>query len=409
MRFERLKSCFLMLTLLFFSGNPLATFLFGKFSAFVGLLIAVIIVNKDFKIERKFLQKYRLIFIGIFIIAICQYLILPYTSLLGIVNLLLKILLGGFIIWNLKENFPIYFFKVLGVLSFISLLFFLSFNLTGNIIPSIDLGRDNMSIVIYTFSLGDGLSRNSGMFWEPGAFAGILTLCLALNLNNLSNYWYTNKFFLISIIIALLSTQSTTGYLVGFIILIFIFLKPKHFGISLVLLPLLISIGTYIYQSNEFLKDKIESQFEKSQTQNVGEFSNSRFGSLVFDWHYIQKHPFIGNGLDKQTRYSDHQYLFIGEEGDAIASGNSLSHYWASMGLFFIIGYFVLIWKATVKKGKLFALLIIFVVFLNLMGEQWFNYPLYLGLPFFMCFQDLKIKPSFSNINSKHIKTSSSH
>jgi O-antigen ligase len=398
-KFERLKSYSLVFLLLFFSGNPLATFLFGKFSAIAGLLITFIILNKDLKIERKFLQKYRLVLTGILFIAFLQYLTLPVVSILAIANLLLKILLGGFIFWHLKTQFPFLLFKVLGILSIISVALFFIINIFGYSLPHISTGLEVDSYIIYNLP-NVHLTRNSGMFWEPGAFAGILTLCLALNLNNLTVYWNKNKLSLISIIIALLTTQSTTGYLVGFLILVFVFLKPRHFGISLVLLPLLISGAFFVYETNEFLKEKITYQLEKSKSQEVGDFSNTRFGSIIFDWHYIQKHPFIGNGFDERTRYSDHRYLFVGAQGDVIGSGNSFSHYWASMGIFFIIGFFILLWKAVVPQGKLYALLILAVVILNLQGEQWFNFPLYLGLIFIVVPESSKAKLAY------YIKTS---
>jgi hypothetical protein len=393
------KAYLLILTLLFFSGNPLATFLFGKFSVLVGFLFIVIILNKDFKIERKFLQKFRLAILGILFITFSQYLILPMVSTLAIANLLFKLFLGGFIIWHLKELFPFLLFRVLGYLSIISIIFFVSVNYLGNSLPHIKIAPDVNSYLIYNLPIGH-LTRNSGMFWEPGAFAGILTLGLALNLNSLQYYWNKHKILLSSIILALISSQSTTGYLVSFLILIFVFLKPRHFGISLALMPLLISGAIYVYETNDFLKEKINSQFEKSKSQEVGDFSNTRFGSIIFDWHYIQKHPFIGNGFDERTRYSDHRYLFVGAHGDVIGSGNSFSHYWASMGIFFIIGFFILLWKAVVPQGKLYALLILAVVILNLQGEQWFNFPLYLGLIFMVVPESSKAKLAY------YIKTS---
>jgi len=389
------KEYLLVFVLLFFSGNPLVTFMFGKFGTIVGLLAIIIILNKKLKIERQFLQKYRLIFLGILLIGLIQYFLLPIVSTLAIANLLLKILLGGFIIWHLKDVFPFLLFKIVGILSLVSILLFIILNLLGSSFPNINIGPEINSYIVYTLPLGH-IERNSGMFWEPGAFAGILTISLALNLNNLTIYWSKYKLLLGSIILALITTQSTTGYMVGFLILTFVFLKPKHFGTSLVMIPVLLAIGSFIYESNDFLKEKISYQFEKSTNQEIGDFSNTRFGSLIFDWHYIKKHPFIGNGFDEENRYADHQYLFVGAKTDVIGSGNSFSHYWASMGIFFIIGYFFLIWKAGIHHGKLFSILLISVVFLNLQGEQWLNFPLYLGLPFlFLSERNNKLQKSY--------------
>jgi hypothetical protein len=384
------KAYLLVFTLLFFSGNPLATFLFGKFSAIAGLLITVLILNEEIKIERKFLKKYQWILLGILIIALFQYLTLPIISFLAIINLLIKVLLGGIIINYLKDYFTYFFFKTLVFLSLISLVFYLVVNIFTVSLPYISLGPEVKSYIIYGTSFEGHMSKNAGMFWEPGAHAGILTLCLGLNLKNLNFYWKHYRSQLIIIIATLLTTQSTTGYLVGFLVLLFYFYKPKNFSISLLILPFLIGIGLYLYKSTEFLKEKIESQYEKSTYQEVGDFSNTRFGSLIFDWHYIEKHPLIGNGFDERIRYQDHLYLFRGAKGDVIGSGNGFSHYFASMGVFFIIGYFVLLWRASLENGKQFALLIIFIVLLNLQGEQWFNFPLYLGLPFLIFVQKKK-------------------
>lgn len=378
----KIQAYLLVFTLLFFSGNPLATFLFGKLSTAIGLLLTLIIINSNLKVKKLFIKKYKFLLLGILLISLNQFIILPSISFPAIVNLVLKILMGGFIINYLKEDFALYFFKVLVFLSSVSLVLYLGINILGISLPYFLIGPETKSYIFYGTSSELHMLKNAGMFWEPGAHAGILSLCLGLNLNHFKYYWLNNKFQLIVVILALITTQSTTGYIVGFLILLFYFYKPRNFAISLLILPLIIGIWLYFYNSTDFLKEKIESQYEKSLEQEVGDFSNTRFGSLIFDWHYINKHPFIGNGFDEKTRYQDHQFLFAGAKEDVIGSGNGFSHYLASMGIFFVLGYFVFLWKAAVVNGKIFAFLILLLVFLNLQGEQWFNFPLYLGLPF---------------------------
>lgn len=389
---ENTKAYLLVFILLFFSGNPLVSFWFGKYSAFVGLFLTILIIFPKLKIDKNFIKKYRIILLGIVSITFLQFLFLPFVSILAIVNLLMKILFGAIIINYLKDMFPYYFFRVVATLSLISLILFISINILGINLPSVSIGDGVNSYIVYGTSLFGYITKNGGMFWEPGAHAGVLTLCLGLNLPKLKEYWKKYKFQLIMIILALITSQSTTGYLVGFFILLFYYIKPKNILISLITSILLFSLGGYIYENTEFLKSKIESQFEKADEQSIGDFSNTRFGSLVFDWHYITKHPFVGNGFDNSTRYADHQYLFKGTEGDVVASGNGFSNYLACMGLFFILGYFILLWKSTVKNGFYFALLIMILVFLNLQGEQWFNYSLYLGLPFLIYKKNNEVK-----------------
>jgi hypothetical protein len=373
----------LVLLLLLFSGNPLLSFLFKKYAIFVLMIVVVAILGIELKSRKSFKPLSLKFAIVMLLITIFQYFQLGYVSVLGMLNLLLKILIGGYIINYLGPKFHMVLFKVVFHLSILSLFFFVLINILGINLPSISMGRSLNSYILYGTSYEGHMTKNAGMFWEPGAHAGILTLCLALNFNNLTILWKEHKNKVLVLIVTLLTAQSTTGYLVGFLIVFFCFLDQKKLMVTLFILPLIVVMGYFFYQSTDFLKDKVEGQADKAFDQKVGAFSNTRFGSLVFDWHYIKKHPLIGNGLDEKTRYSDHRYLFIGKEGvDVIGSGNGFSNNLASLGVFFVFGYFYLLWKATRKESFYFALVVSIVVLLNLQGEQWLNFPLYLGLPF---------------------------
>ncbi len=368
--------------LLFFSGNPLASFQFGKFSPSIGLLMTIYLLKSDWKFDSLFKKNINLIFSIIAVIVISQYIVLPVFSILPIGNLFIKIWMGGMIIHHLGKDFPYIFFRIISKLSFISVGCFVLINILNIDFPYIQIGQFIKSYFFYVTLPDEGLFRNNGMFWEPGAHAGILTCCIALNFNHLQKYWYSHSYDLIFIFIALLTTRSTTGYFTGFVILSFYFWNPRQVILSLSLIFFIFIIGLYIYETNDFLKQKFENQFFQTQEQKVGEFSNTRLGSFIFDWHYIKKHPLIGNGFELESRYSDHKYLFLGEKGDVIGSGNSLSNYLASMGILFVAGYFFLLWKSVSGLGKIFSILFVVVILLNLLGEQWFNFPLYLGLPF---------------------------
>lgn len=382
--FKEKNAYLLVFILLFFSGNPLAFFLFGKYNVLFGLALTILILKANFKADTYFSSKLKHILITILIIAIFQYLTFSSIAFLAFGNLVLKIIMGGLIFYSLKENFNYVLFRVISTLSLISIIGFFFVNIFGLNLPYIQTGLIYKSYLLYGTLPNDALFRNAGMFWEPGAYAGVLTLCLALNLKNLNFYWTTNKFHLISIILALLTTQSTTGYLIGFLIFFFHSLTSKSFIRSVILSSIIFFVFFYTYNNTEFLKNKIQNQYAKTSYQRTGNFSNSRFGSLIFDWHYISKHPFIGNGFNMKTRYADHQFLFRGTTNDIdiIGSGNGFSNFLASMGIFFIISYFFLLWKTTNTLGNKFSFFICLIVFLNLQGEQFFNYPLYLSLPF---------------------------
>jgi hypothetical protein len=378
------KAYFLVFILLFFSGNPLAFFLFGKYSTLVGLLLSILNIKPNFNIDKYFSNKLNSFLFIILIIVLLQYLTLTSLSSLAFVNLVLKILMGGLILNYLKESFAYIFFRVISTLSLFSLIGFIFINQFGFNLPFIIVSQSYKSYFLYGSLSGEAFFRNCGMFWEPGAFSGILTLCLALNIKFLNYYWVNYKLQLISIFLALLTTQSTTGYIVGFFIFLFNLINHKNIFRTLILFFTFLFISFYIYNKTNFLKTKLDNQFFRASNQSVGDFSNSRFGSIIFDWHYILKHPFSGNGFNFKTRYADHQFLFRGatDNLDVIGSGNGFSNFLASMGILFISLYFFLLWNTSKFLGNKFAFFICLIVFLNLQGEQFFNYPLYLSLPF---------------------------
>ncbi len=88
--------------------------------------------------------------------------------------------------------------------------------------------------------------RNTGLWWEPGAFAIFLNLTFIFLLinNNLSK----SKFLLLSVVI--FSTASTAG-LIAYLILTFLYLniifKKSREGLWLFIFPLAICGGYYFF------------------------------------------------------------------------------------------------------------------------------------------------------------------
>ena len=138
----------------------------------------------------------------------------------------------------------------------------------------------------------------------------------------------------------------------------------------------------YIGQNVDFLAEKIISQSEEATDAN-GKFNSTRLGSLLFDLYYIDKHPFVGNGLHSNTRYADHQTLVrLWQKGKEAQSGNGFSSIIASMGLLFILLYgYILIKKNKNYLSKNDLILIFTGLILLLFGEPLMNYSLLIGFP----------------------------
>jgi len=379
-----LKDQFLVFLLLLLSGSPIISNV-GKLSYALSIFIVLIIIQGKIK-EKKLFKKFLLqILFAIAVIFFCQKIILGFLSILGALNYMSKIVLGAVIINHLNNRFPEIFFKVLTKLSLISLFGFLFFNFLGMGMPGISSG--NHTSLIFFATTTDHPTRNEGMFWEPGAFGGMITLCLALNFNNIQQYLRTKKISLLIILLALLTTQSTTTYIVCFLLLAFNFLLKANKILVLILLPFVIISTSYIYFSTDFLSEKITHQLEdaseNTHTSNQ-EFSNTRFGSFLFDLHYIQKHPIIGNGLSEETRYADHPFLISEiKQGENLGNGNGFSNYLACMGIPFVLMFFILTYTAVRKNNNaISSAIIIIAIFFILQGEQWLGAAIFLGLPF---------------------------
>lgn len=135
-----------------------------------------------------------------------------------------KFLTGFCIAVLLGRRFKDAYLSVMTVLCVISLFFFF-LQLTGFTIPSLLPSTSASSIGIYTIQTPSEYSnyrlRNCGMFWEPGAFAGYINVAFMLFINNLSELFRKHRGKVVILLLALLSTLSTTGYVCFGLIMLF--------------------------------------------------------------------------------------------------------------------------------------------------------------------------------------------
>lgn len=314
-------------------------------------------------------------FIGLGMLFLIQFLNLGYISIPACINYFLKILIAFYIANKIGKDFKIYFFETMVFLSSLSLLFY-TFNLLG-FNSGIEIGR-HFSLILYDSFIEPGdIIRNNGPFWEPGAFAGYIILLLLLFLDN-KDYLLKNKVSLVIIIVALLTTYSTTGYVAFFwLILAFNFKKLKSISV-IYFLPILF-LSFYYLKNSEFVGAKIEEQFVESIEEGNNRILFSRFGSIVMDYNYIKKNPLTGNGLTAETRFSDHIKYFDIEELSGF--GNGLSNFIASFGLLFVLFVLGSITRNIFRtsKNRFFGFIGLILI---LFGEQFINYPLFWALLF---------------------------
>ena len=110
------------------------------------------------------------------------------------------------------------------------------------------------------------------MFWEPGAFACYINLVFLFYIGKIKPLLENNRLKVIIILLALLTTYSTTGYIVLFLIgLVTIYIEySKKYGILVIPLFLVFSVIAIVtYENSEFLKEKIDNQFEVASNQTA--------------------------------------------------------------------------------------------------------------------------------------------
>lgn len=186
---------------------------------------------------------------------------------------------------------------------------------------------------------GYNIIRNCGFAWEPGGFAVYLALALYINLFFIKSEIKYNKRFWI-IVMAIASTQSTTGYVVLIILLIVHFFQT-NMKLVLVFLPVIVIIVVFLF-SLPFMRDKIMKYYEEALQaelvveQSVGaQYTQNpqRFASFVIAIQDFIRNPILGYGGQLEDRW----FTKIKANISPISGlGNFLAQYGLVGFLFFI-------------------------------------------------------------------------
>lgn len=369
---------------------------FPFFSSTILLIPIFLILFTVFLLRKKRFDKVFLI--AIFLLAfitILQTFIFNFFSIQTSTGVFLRIVNGYLLVKILKENFANYYVNIFYVLSLISLFIFIPIILVpglGNSLVQASsifqilniAGYDGNSLIVYTLH-NLTLNRNSGPFWEAGAFGGYLVLAFILN------YFLTfkrNKTKGMVILLTILSTLSSTAYFsVFFFLFIFYFKKIKNFFLKIVAIILLGSVSLFATFNLPFLSEKVINQVQQAAVINnpYADTNNSaRFFSMLRDYKDLKGHEFFGRGSNPVTRYSfDHenQIRTVGITDIIVRMGVPYFLFMMfilhrSLRSFTYFYYF----KEKLYYNGLFA-----TILLTLMSQVYFNFPIYWSFLFLSC------------------------
>lgn len=320
-----------------------------------------------------------------FSITFIHYVLLNEWPLRTIFGIFARINAGYLVFVYLNKDFKSIFIKQIIFLSCISLIFEIIKNLTPSLYGAIsaisfqDVNYQLKSILFYTFSES---FRNSGPFWEPGAFAGYIILGLLLYNIDLSRINFKDKTNLV-LIITLITTFSTTGYL-AFFILFFVlnvltiykkrYLFIKLFIVSISLIPIF-----YLSTKISFINDKIVEQYEYAILYQNGDskYTSARFVNIIRDVYQIIEKPYFGWGFSNETRLIDESDYFA----NITVGTTDLLVRLGFIG-FSLFTYALFLGFKSYGFTKNYAILMVLFIYFISISEVYFRFTFFIALPF---------------------------
>jgi hypothetical protein len=234
------------------------------------------------------------------------------TELIPYIKLVLRFLFMGLIIlYYLKIGFYKLQNDIYIVLKFILLLSIINFiiiNLFSNIFVLSNNFNVNTIIYIFNYMSQTNLSyfniyRNQGLFWEPGVLQVFINLLIFLSL-----YVYKERKIYFLSILTIISTFSTIGILIAFIMVLnYYFINSKlDLKRLLFFIPIGIIIGFILYIN---IMEKLYGSGVHS--------SGLRYLDFIYGLNIISNYPLMGIGYD--------QNLYISMVNDSIIDFTNMS------------------------------------------------------------------------------------
>jgi hypothetical protein len=343
------------------------------------------------------LEKRDLAIFGTFVVLIAVHLLtVPGATVVAGAGFLVRLFLG-YAAFRLVADAPRRLLEVLTALAALALVVYVvdqsllaaGIDLAAILAPVSVVHGDfaHVSTPFHTFPGGIDRHRNAGLYWEPGALSGYSLLGLLL-LSVLPQRPSRRRIVTTTVILSLavVSTQSTAGYLVLPIALIVLFVRLSSargggfvaLGVAAVV-PLLAATVIAAYEL-PFMREKIESQIQSVQ-MGEGQWELTRLGTLINDVSDIRERPLAGWGANPRVRPSQ---LALSETA-RVTQGNGFASWVVRFGVAGLLLFLVSLAAGVKQYGRTSraqAWLVVGVVCLLLQGEAFLNYPMFLGLMF---------------------------
>ena len=169
--------------------------------------------------------------------------------------------------------------------------------------PIIDTRFGTVTIhnLLFSVSLNNSIYfRNYGLFWEPGAFQIFLNLALIFEMFFINT---PRKSKIIVYIITIITTFSTTGYIVLTLILISYFIRSKKIKIKWVLILIILIVLIIALFKNVIPKkytdlvfDKLSGIFSEDE-KDIKYTTLTRLNAIKYPLEEFMKSPILRSGV----------------------------------------------------------------------------------------------------------------
>jgi hypothetical protein len=352
-----------------------------------------------------------LVFFSFLMILAVQSISFNFFPLKTIAGFIIRLFIA-FATVRLVKDFPRIYINVMYGICIISLCFYVPeqlFHAVGRdfaslFTPLANLVRDfflldtgnrsaySITIFIYNFENPynpHNIYRNAGLFWEPGAFAGYISLALiflGLEREKYDRRFYISRFLVLTI--TLLTTRSTMGYLIMPIVLSTHYRRVTRnvvgslgrIAVGMLMLPLFMALLSNVWNL-EFIGRKIIHQYEGAITQRDPLWEFTRFGSMIVHWKYIKRRPIFGWGIHPKTKFA----LDPRDERRTKGAGNGFSGFIHRFGILGMITFALFAWRGFYELSReslLRSVAAILAILMSLIGEEFLLFALYPGLMF---------------------------
>ena len=296
------------------------------------------------------------------------------VNIRGYISLLMRVVSSYIFCCSLDvQTFEHTFHRLIYVIAVYSLICYMIGQI-GDISGLITMYEDRYPMFFLYNFVGYQIHRNSGIFWEPGAYQLFLNLALFFNI---SEQGYTLKkiinFENIILVLSVLSTLSTSGYLTFICIILYItykcWLELSTWHKIVFVLPVvaLMVVATVMIGTSSTVVDKF------SETNGSFNIRSNDFEQSV---EAVTEKPWMGFGQESATS------LHMANARSITA--NSVGFFCAaiSFGLPYAIIYSIFLLRYCWKFHRSDAILMVAILAISCVTEDFYRYAIYLVLVF---------------------------